>query len=96
MYRKPRDLRQQYESVEYAFGVICPLLGALSVLDNLGLLRWAWLFFLWLSCGHYLLYFYDVYPLLRYRPFAKGLFVFGIGMMWPVWYVLRIHKRRFT
>lgn len=81
--------KARYEAVEHFFGVACPLLGALSVLDHWGLLGWMWLLFLWMSCGHYALYLYDACPVLKYRPFVKGLFVFGVGLLWPVWLAAR-------
>lgn len=87
-------LRKHHDAVEHLFGVACPLLSALSILDYLGLIQWAWLLMLWLSCGHYSLYFYDVYPALKYRPFVKGLFVFGVGVLWPIWCAAHVSRRR--
>lgn len=94
MKLKKYRLRKHYESVEQFFGVACPLLSVLSVLDHFGLIRWAWLLLFWLSCGHWTLYLYDLYPTLKYRAFVKGLFVFGVGMLWPIWWALHLRKRR--
>jgi hypothetical protein len=97
MNRKAQRFRRRYESVEYFCGVAVPLICAFSILDYFGLIRWAWLFLLWLSCGHYSIYFYDLYPLrLKYRPFGKGLFVFGVGVLWPVWCTVQMRKRRLS
>lgn len=92
-----KDLKlftQHYDSIEYFFGVLCPLLSVLSLLDHLGAVRWAWALLFWMSAGHFSLYLYNLYPQIRHRPFAKGLFVFGVGMMWPVWCVLQFRKKR--
>lgn len=86
------QLHRNYEAVEHFFGVACPLLSALSVLDYLGMIRWAWLLLFWLACGHYMLYYYDIFPRIKYRPFVKGLFVFGVGLLWPLWCVLQLGK----
>src|SRR5688572_32437847 len=75
-----RRLRARYESIMHFFGVACPVLSALSILHYAGLIQWLWLFMLWLACGHFLLYFYNLYPLIKYRAFAQGLFVFGVGL----------------
>jgi hypothetical protein len=87
-----RDLRRYYESAEYLFGVGCPLLSVLSVLDATGMVHWVWLLFFWMACGHFALYSSDTYPSIRYRPFARGLFAFGVGVAWPVWCTL--HRRK--
>jgi len=89
-----RSLAKHYESVEEFFGVACPLLSALSILDHFGLLRWAWLLLFWLSCGHWSVYAYDLYPVLKYRAFVRGLFAFGVGLCWPVWCAARLRKKR--
>ena len=94
MTPKKYRLRRNYESIEQFFGVACPLLSALSILDYFDLIRWTWLFLLWLSCGHWSLYLNDLYPVLKYRPFVKGLFVFGVGLLWPVWCTLSSRNRR--
>lgn len=94
MQIKKYRLSKHYESVEQFFGVACPLLSALSILDYFGLLRWAWLFLFWLSCGHWSLYFYGLYPVLKYRAFVKGLFIFGVGLLWPIWCALQLRNRR--
>lgn len=94
MNRKRYRLRRHYESIEQFFGVACPLLSVLSVLDYFELIRWTWLLLFWLSCGHWTLYFYDLYPLLRYRPFFKGLFIFGVGLLWPLWCARYLRNRR--
>jgi hypothetical protein len=89
-----RRWETRYESVEYFLGVACPLLGALSVLDHFGLIRWTWLVLFWMSAGHYALYFYDIFPSIKYRPFFKGMFVFGVGVAWPLWCLVRVPKKR--
>ena len=71
--------------MEHVLGVATPLLGALTLLDFFGLLGWTWLLFFWMSCGHWALYFYGTYPHLRHRPFVRGMFAFGVGLLWPVW-----------
>jgi hypothetical protein len=90
-----KSIHDRYQWVEYLFGVLCPILGVLSVLESLELLRWTFLLMLWMSIGHFTLYVYDVYPSLQYRPFAKGMFVFGVGLLWPVWCAVRVPKRKF-
>lgn len=84
----------RYEGIEQFFGVACPLAGAVSLLDFWELLGWTWLLLLWMSCGHYALYWYDACPVLKYRPFVRGLFVFGVGILWPVWFAARGRDRR--
>jgi hypothetical protein len=79
----------------HIFGVICPLLCVLSLLDYAGLLRWTWLVFLWMSCGHFVLYLYNVYPRLKHHAFATGLFVFGVGLLWPIWLLRHLREKEF-
>lgn len=86
-------LARHHDAILHFFGVACPVLCALSLLDYSGMLRWTWVLFVWLGCGHFLLYFCDIYPRLRQHPFAAGLFVFGVGMLWPVWLVQRLPRR---
>lgn len=86
--------RARYEAVEHFLGVACPLAGALSLLDFWGLLAWTWLLLLWMSCGHYALYWYNACPALKYRPFVRGLFVFGVGILWPLWLAARARDPR--
>lgn len=93
MHKNLQRLGKHHESLVYFLGVACPLLSALTILDHFELTRWAWLFILWLSCGHYTLYYYDLFPRLRYRGFIKGLFVFGIGLLWPVWCARRLPRK---
>lgn len=81
---------KHHDIAMHIFGVVCPLLCALSLLDYAGWLRSAWLLFLWLSCGHFLLYVYNVYPRLKHHAFATGLFVFGVGLLWPIWLAQRL------
>ncbi len=81
--------RAIYARVEEFAGLLCPLLSLLSVMYNVGSLRWSALLFLWLGSGHTVLYFYGIYPELRYRPFFKGMFAFGVGLCWPVWCAVR-------
>ena len=88
-----RNLAQGYDAVEHVFGVITPLASALSLLDAFGLLGWTWLLLFWLSCGHWVLYFYGAYPIVRHRPFVRGLFAFGVGLLFPVWLLAR-HRTR--
>ena len=87
-------LRAYHDAVEHFFGVACPVLSGLSLLHYAEMIQWAWLFLLWLSCGHYSLYFYNVFPVIKYRPFVKGLFVFGVGLLWPVWCAAHANKRK--
>ena len=96
MITKHYGLKQHYESIEYFFGVMCPLLSTLSLLDYSGAIRWAWLLLLWMSCGHFTIYFYNLYPPLKHRPFARGLFVFGVGMLWPLWCALAARGKRLS
>lgn len=91
-WNSPR-LRQHYTSVEYCLGVACPLLSAVSFLDQWGLLGWTWLLMLWMSIGHFRLYLYNNYPKLKYRPFFQGLFVFGVGVLWPAWSTRAVPKK---
>jgi len=90
---KKYDLTRHYRSVEQFFGVACPLLSVLSILDYFGAIRWAWVLLFWLSCGHWSLYLYDLYPALKYRAFVRGLFIFGVGLLWPVWCAQRLRKK---
>lgn len=78
--------KRVYPYVEEFAGVLCPLLSVMSVMHNADLLQWSAFLFLWLGGGHTVLHFYDLYPQLRYRPFFKGLFAFGVGIFWPLWY----------
>jgi hypothetical protein len=83
-----------YGHIEELAGVICPLLSVVSLLHYAGVLNWSALLFLWLGCGHTVLYFYDLYPPLRYRPFFRGMFAFGVGLCWPLWYATHIDRPR--
>jgi len=78
--------KRVYPYVEEFAGVLCPALSLMSLLHNGDALQWSAFLFLWLGCGHAVLHFYDLYPQLRYRPFFKGLFAFGVGLCWPLWY----------
>jgi hypothetical protein len=96
----PRDMTRLahlslagYEAVEHVFGVVTPVLGALTVLDFFQQLAWAWLLFFWMSCGHWALYWQGTYPRLTQRPFVRGLFAFGVGLLWPVWLARRASGR---
>ena len=82
-------VRTCYAAIEEAAGMLCPLLAVISVVPALATLQGIALASLWIGCGHTLLHFYDVYPHLRYRPFFKGLFAFGAGTCWPLWFLLR-------
>ena len=78
-----------YQRIEESAGMLCPLLSIISVMNQFTSLRWsAWLF-LWLGCGHAVLHFYNLYPRLSYRPFFQGMFAFGVGLCWPLWYARR-------
>jgi len=79
-----------YAHVEETAGVLCPLLSILSLIHQAGYVEWSALLFLWLGCGHTVLHFYGLYPQIGYRPFFKGLFAFGVGLCWPLWYARRI------
>jgi hypothetical protein len=83
-----------YAHVEESAGVLCPLLSILSLIHQAGYLEWSAALFLWLGCGHTVLYFYGLYPELKYRPFFKGLFAFGVGLCWPLWYARHIDGPR--
>jgi hypothetical protein len=85
-----------YGHIEETAGLLCPLLSILSLIYQAGYLEWSALLFLWLGCGHTVLYFYDLYPQLRYRPFFKGLFAFGVGLCWPLWYAHQSTRPRGT
>lgn len=74
-----------HETTMHVFGVACPSLCALSLFDYAGLMGWVWLLFLWMACGHFLLFLNDVYPRLKYHAFTLGLFAFGVGVLWPLW-----------
>ena len=78
-------LAQYHAAALHAFGVACPSLCTISLFEHAGIMPWVCLLFLWMSCGHFLLHFFNAYPRLRYNPFATGLFVFGVGVLWPVW-----------
>jgi hypothetical protein len=80
-------LKTSYAAIEESAGVLCPLLVIMSVVPELASFRAIALISLWFGCGHTLLHFYDVYPALRFRPFYKGLFAFGAGICWPVWFL---------
>lgn len=80
-------MRGWYAAVEESAGVLCPLLVIMSVIPELATLRGIALVALWFGFGHTLLYFYNLYPHLRFRPFFKGMFAFGAGVCWPVWFL---------
>lgn len=94
MHAATRRLKEAHDAIEHVFGVITPALGALTLLDFFGLLEWTWLFFFWLACGHWAAYGFDAYPRLPHRPFVRGLFAFGFGVLWPLWLATRAHGRR--
>jgi hypothetical protein len=95
MRRNTQQLRHKHESVLYVLGALLPVISAVSLLDTFGLSRWAWALLLWLSCGHYSIYYYGLYPnRIKYSGFGKGLFVFGVGAMWPVWCVAQRRKKK--
>lgn len=95
MNPKTQQLHYKHESILYVVGALLPVICAISLFDLFGLSRWAWAFLLWLSCGHYSIYYYDLYPTqIKYRGFGKGLFVFGVGVLWPVWCAVLLCKRR--
>jgi hypothetical protein len=77
----------------YLCGVACPSLCALLLFDYAGLVGWVWMLFLWISCGHFFIYVYGLYPRLKHHAFAAGLFVFGVGVLWPVWLKLRMPQK---
>lgn len=87
-------LRQRYDAFEHMAGVVVPLLCVLSIMDYFGLLRWAWVLLFWLSCGHWSIYLYNAYPRLKYGAFSRGLFVFGVGMLWPVWCAPHLYNKK--
>lgn len=74
--------------------MLCPLLAVMSVVPELVSLRGIALLALWFGCGHTLLFFYGVFPQVRYRPFFKGLVAFGAGVCWPLWFLPRSPVRR--
>ncbi len=82
-------LRAAYAAVEEAAGMLCPLLAIVSVAPPLATLPGIALVSLWIGFGHAVLHFYDLCPALRYRPVVKGLFAFGAGVCWPLWFLLR-------
>ena len=81
-----RRVRAWYAGVEESTGVLCPLLLVVSLIPELATLRGIALAALWLGFGHTMLHFYDVYPRLSLRPFFKGPFAFGAGVLWPGWF----------
>lgn len=84
-----RRVARYYALVEESAGMFCPLLALMSVVPELASLRGIALLSLWIGCGHTLLHFYDLCPEVRYRPFFKGLFAFGAGVCWPLWFLPR-------
>jgi hypothetical protein len=76
-----------YAAIEESAGMLCPLLAVMAIFPELATLRGIALLSLWFGCGHTLLHFYSLCPPLRYRPFFRGLFAFGAGMCWPLWFV---------
>lgn len=84
-----RRVRIWYAAIEESAGVLCPLLCVMSVVPELASLRGVALLSLWIGCGHTLLHFYSLCPPIRYRPFFRGLFAFGAGMCWPLWFLPR-------
>jgi hypothetical protein len=81
--------RLLHGGVEEFFGVLCPALSALSLMDDGARLAGAAALFLWLGWGHAMLFAFDLYPELRHRPFLRGLFAFGVGLGWPIWWAAR-------
>lgn len=83
-----RRVRRGYAALEEAAGMLCPLLYVVSVIPPLATLQGIALLSLWIGCGHTLLHFYDLCPpLVRYRPFIRGLFAFAAGLCWPLWFL---------
>lgn len=87
-------VRRWYTAVEEAMGMMLPILALASVMPDLVSLRAVALTALWIGCGHTLLYYFGLYPQLRYRPFFKGLFAFGAGVCWPLWFLRDSPARR--
>lgn len=84
-----KRLHVLHGAIEEAAGMLCPLLAVMSVMPELATLRGIALLALWFGFGHTLLHFYGLYPHLRFRPFFKGLFAFGAGVCWPLWFLPR-------
>lgn len=72
-----------------AAGMLCPLLALMSLVPELASLQGIALVSLWIGCGHTLLHYYNLCPVLRWNPFFKGLFAFGAGVLWPLWFLPR-------
>lgn len=82
-----KQITRYYAAAEEGAGVLCPLLAVMSVIPELASLQGVALLSLWIGFGHTLLHFYDLCPRVRYRPFFKGLFAFGAGICWPLWFL---------
>jgi hypothetical protein len=84
-----KGVRTYYAAIEECAGVLCPLLAVMSVVPQIASLQGVALVSLWIGCGHTLLHFYGLCPRVRYRPFLRGLFAFGAGVCWPIWFLAR-------
>jgi hypothetical protein len=90
--RMRNRLMRHHDTAMHIFGVVCPALCAVSLLDLAGWLSWTWLLFVWLGCGHFMMYVHDVYPRLKQHAFATGLFAFGVGLLWPLWLLRHVPR----
>lgn len=80
-------LRRGYCALEEAMGILLPILTLASIVPDHVTMGAVAVASLWLGIGHTMLFYFGVYPTLRYRPFVKGLFAFGAGVCWPLWFL---------
>lgn len=70
-------------------GILLPLLAIAGAAPQWVSLQSVAVVSLWLGFGHAVLYYLDLYPVLRCRPFQRGLFATGVGFCWPLWVLSR-------
>lgn len=94
MTARRRSWIKAYATLEEGMGMLLPLLAVASLVPELVSYQSVAFMSLWLGAGHTLLFYFGLYPTLRYRPFFKGLFGFGAGVCWPLWFVKDSPQRR--
>lgn len=81
-----------YDTLEECLGAVCPALSIASIAMQLGLLAWLGVLFVWIGCGLCCVHQARCYPRLPIRPFVRGLFNTGLGLLWPLWLLNRAQR----
>ncbi len=84
-----QSVRKGYALLEEVMGTLLPLLVIASAAPGWISLPSVAIASLWLGFGHAALYYLDLYPVLRCRPFYRGVFAIGAGVCWPLWILTR-------